>query len=180
MLSRLHAIGLLIGTLMAVAFLAVSAQAETLERRFVAITPPRPAPQFVFQDDQGQPLTLQDLRGHYVLLNIWATWCGPCVREMPSLDRLQAHFDPQNFQVIALAEDHDAVTTVRAFYARHRLKHLPIYVDTTGQVPSVFRVSGLPTTVLIDPQGRVVGRVEGSTDWSTPDALAFLERQTRF
>ncbi len=151
------------------------ASAESFAHIFIPAVPPHPAPAIVFQDTSGHSLSLKDFSGSYVLLNLWATWCGPCVREMPSLSALQARFDPRRFVVIALNEDHDGLSAAPNFYSRYGIKSLFVYAENAGRAPMLFHAPGLPTSYLIDPHGMVIGRVEGATDWNAPDAVSFLE-----
>lgn len=174
MFSRLFAILLLTG------LLAVTpSHAASLREAFIPANPPKPAPPLSFENDKGGAFNLHDFKGRYVLLNLWATWCGPCAHEMPSLDRLYQKLDAKTMAVIALTEDHDGRSVAEAFFTRHNLHHLPIYVDASGQVPSLVHARGMPTTILIDPNGFELGRVEGETDWSTPEALSFLQEKIR-
>jgi len=150
------------------------AHAELLAKRFVNTDPPQQLPMITFEDAQGRVIDLNDFKGQFVLLNLWATWCGPCVHEMPALDLLSAHFSPSLLRVIALTEDHDGLVAARSFYKRHELKNLAIFIDPTGHVPSALHSPGIPITVLINPNGLEVGRVEGEADWAAPEAIAFL------
>lgn len=163
-------------------FLAVIApsttRADALPSQYVPITPIA-VPPFVFKDAHGQTVTVQDFRGRYVLLNIWATWCAPCVEEMPSLNRLQAHFPVSKLQIVALNEDHDGAVLARAFYTQHSLRYLDVFVDEAGRAPALFSLHGLPTTFLIDPRGNVIGMAEGNVEWDTPDSIAFLEKRVQ-
>ena len=140
------------------------------------IDPPQPVPALVFEDADKQQHTLADYRGKFVLLNVWATWCAPCVKEMPSLEALARLFDPRKFAVLPLSEDR-ADSAATAFYHTHALTHLPIAVDAAGIAPSALRLHGLPTSILIDPQGREVAIIEGDADWAAPDAVAFLRHK---
>jgi thiol-disulfide isomerase/thioredoxin len=158
--------------------LAVAARAEGLSNHVQRIDPPQKMPPLVFEDAHGAQHSLGDYRGKFVLLNIWATWCVPCVSEMPSLDALQRSADPARLAVIPLSEDRgDSV--VGAFYKTHKITHLPIAVDHAGIAPSALKLRGLPTTLLIDPQGREVARIEGDEDWNSADAAYFLKSQMR-
>ena len=139
------------------------------------ISPPQKAPPLVFEDARQVQHTLSDYRGRFVLLNLWATWCTPCVKEMPSLDALQKDMGVQ-LAVLPVSEDRGD-TAVSAFYARHGLTQLPVAVDAAGIAPSAFQTKGLPTTFLIDPQGQEVARFEGTVAWDSPEVLAFLRAQ---
>jgi thiol-disulfide isomerase/thioredoxin len=114
-----------------------------------------------------------------VLLSIWATWCTPCVKEMPSLDGLQAKFGADRLIVLPIIEDREGLTAARTFYDRHQLTHLPVLADTAGHAPAALHVRGLPTTLLLGPDGRELARVEGGADWLSPEAVAFLQAQMK-
>ena len=162
-----------------IAFVCMSqARAEGLSDHVKRIDPPRKMPSLVFEDGDRQQHTLADYRGKFVLLNIWATWCVPCVSEMPSLDALQKTFDPAKLVVIPLSEDRGD-STVNAFYARHKITHLPVAVDHAGTAPSALKLNGLPTTLLIDPQGNEIARIEGDEKWDADASMTFLRAQTR-
>lgn len=136
--------------------------------------PPVPIPAVAFTDGDGKPLNLADKRGKVVLLNIWATWCPPCVREMPSLDRLQARFGGSDFEVVAVSEDRGGAAIVSAFYKRLGLTSLAQYLDPDSSVSRAFNVLGLPTTILIDRDGNEVGRVAGPVEWDSDAAGALV------
>lgn len=137
---------------------------------------PTPVPPFVFVDEQGGQHALADYRGKYVLLNIWATWCAPCIREMPALDTLQPQFDARGFVILPVAEER-APFLVSAFYQRYALRNLPVMVDRAGVAPQRFGLRGLPVSILIDPQGNEVARIEGDADWASAEAVAFLDSE---
>ena len=143
---------------------------------FTPIDPPRPASDLAFEDGAGRRLTLADFRGRVVLLNFWATWCGPCVVEMPSLDRLQARLGGADFTVVALSQDRGGAEVVAPFYRRLGLAGLGVYLDPLNRVARAFAVQGLPTTIILDRQGRAVGALEGPAEWDSPEAMALVER----
>jgi thiol-disulfide isomerase/thioredoxin len=143
---------------------------------FTVIDPAQPAPQTAFTDESGRSLTLADFRGRAVLLNLWATWCAPCVEEMPALDRLQARLGGPDFAVVALSQDRQGAAVVKPFFADKALTHLTVYLDPKGALGSDLAVRGLPTSVLIDRQGRIVGRLEGPAAWDSPAGLALMQR----
>jgi len=118
-----------------------------------------------FVDGDGRRMSLADFRGKQVLLNIWATWCGPCREEMPTLDRLQTRLGGPDFEVVALSIDHESVDVVREFYAELGLQALRIYVDRSTMAPVNLNVLGVPTTLLLDRNGRELGRYMGPADW---------------
>lgn len=134
----------------------------------------REVPRIEFKDAQGRPLTLEDFRGKLVLLNIWATWCGPCREEMPSLDRLQTQLGGESFQVVALSIDQAGVHVVKDFYKKVQVTNLNIYLDETGLAGSKLGSAGVPVTLLIDLEGREVGRLVGATKWDSDEMVRFL------
>lgn len=142
------------------------------------VNPAQGVPHLVFEDATGGQHRLSDYRGSYILLNIWATWCGPCKKEMPSLERLQKIFDPQKLRVLALSEDRSADAVV-GFYKTDAITHLLIAVDHAGIAPSTLHLRGLPTSLLIDPQGKEIARIEGEADWSSPEVTDYLRATMR-
>lgn len=126
-----------------------------------------------YTDDEGRLRGLDEFRGRGLVLNFWATWCAPCVREMPSLDRLQAE-SPGGIVVLAVSEDRGGVPVVEAFYRKNRISDLAVAVDTGLEAARGLGVRGLPTTLLIDPAGREIGRLAGAAEWDSPEAVAFI------
>ena len=149
---------------------------EPSEFPFDLLDPPRPLPELRFVDGEGRPLTLADFRGKVILLNLWATWCIPCIAEMPTLDRLQAKLGGPDFQVIVLAIDIGGLPLVEKFYRALKLKALGIYVDKTARARVALGVAGIPTTLLIDRQGREIGRLAGPAEWDNPEAIKAIRR----
>jgi thiol-disulfide isomerase/thioredoxin len=135
---------------------------------------PRPVPATRFQDASGRQLTLADFKGRVVLLNIWATWCSPCRKEMPTLDRLQAALGGPSFEVVALSIDRDGVGVVRSFYDEIHVQSLAVYIDPSTEVMQTLSIIGVPTTMLIDASGREVWRRLGPETWDAPDMVAIL------
>ena len=130
-----------------------------------------------FEDEAGIAHKLSDFQGRYVLLNVWATWCRPCIKEMPSLNALQAKLDPKKIALIALAEDRMGKTVVPAFYKRHELQNLKPYLDVDGSALTQLKLRGLPTTLLFNPEGIEIGRIEDGVDWIHPTTVSFLEER---
>jgi thiol-disulfide isomerase/thioredoxin len=127
-------------------------------------------------DGEGRSLTLADFRGRIVLLNLWATWCTPCREEMPTLDRLQARLGGTDFEVVALSIDHDGIAAVRKFYQEIGIKHLRIYNDPTTDATARLGVIGIPATLLIDREGREVGRALGPAEWDAPEVVETVRK----
>lgn len=137
---------------------------------------PRPVPLVDFVDGDGKPMTLADFGGRVVLLNIWATWCVPCRKEMPTLDRLEQQMGGPGFQVVPLSIDRQGRDVVEKFYREVGIKVLGIYVDPSGKDASSLGVVGLPTTLLIDRTGHEIGRKIGPDDWDSPETVALIRR----
>lgn len=133
-----------------------------------------PLPEIAFSDETGERLTLDRWRGRIILLNIWATWCGPCRKEMPTLDRLQALLGGDRFSVVALSIDRAGPGPVRRFYDEIGIKHLPIFIDQEGDAAASLGIPGLPATLLLDRDGREIGRLLGPAEWDSPEMIAFL------
>lgn len=144
---------------------------------FILHEAPRDLPELKFRDGEGRARTLGEFRGKVVLLNLWATWCAPCRREMPTLDRLQAELGSAEFEVIALSIDRVGAEVVRRFYGEVGIKHLALYIDSSGKALRVLGVLGLPATLLIARDGRELGRLIGPAEWDTPEMLSFLRQQ---
>ncbi|MBS0527471.1 MAG: TlpA family protein disulfide reductase [Proteobacteria bacterium] len=143
--------------------------------RFTLAKEPKPLPDLAFTDANDKPVTLADYKGKTVLLNFWATWCAPCVKEMPSLDKLQAEMGKDKFVVLPLSLDGPSKPKVAPFYADKKLSNLGIYFDKGKKVLGALDISVLPTSVLVDAQGREIGRMQGDADWDKPEALALMK-----
>ena len=127
-----------------------------------------------FVDGEGVTKSLSDWRGKVVLLNIWATWCVPCRDEMPMLDRLEAELGGKDFQVVAVNADRGGGDKPKAFLAETGATHLALYTDPSGKLFSKIKAVGMPTTLLIDREGREIGRLVGPADWNSPEAQALI------
>ena len=135
---------------------------------------PRALPALHFEDGVGHPLSLDDFRGRPVVLNIWATWCVPCRREMPALGRLQAEFDKSGLLVLPLSIDRRGAPAVRQFYRDLGLAGLGVYIDRSGAAAGDLGAIGLPTTLLIDRDGREIGRKIGPAEWDSAQIAALI------
>lgn len=165
---------------LAVAFSAVllaaslPAAAAEAPQNFALIDTPTSVPEITFADAVGQPKTLADYSGKVVLLNIWATWCAPCRKEMPTLDRLQAKLGGPGFEVVALSMDRKGPDAVKKFYAETGVTHLALNIDTSAKAMFTLGAVGLPMTLLIDRQGKEIGRLIGPAEWDAPDMVDFI------
>ena len=121
--------------------------------------------------DGSKSLTLDSFRGRGVVLNFWATWCGPCVTEMPSLDRLATKLDMKKFVVVAVSQDNGGPSQVKPFLEKLKIKNITILYDPSQGGLRDFGIRGLPTTLLISAEGRVVARLEGSVEWDSSEMI---------
>jgi thiol-disulfide isomerase/thioredoxin len=141
------------------------------------LTNGRPAaPEIGFVDAMGKPLRLADFRGRYVLVNLWATWCGPCINELPELARLQKELPQDRITVVPVdvLEKLDA-EKLGAFLNMHQADGLPVYIDQDRATQRGFIANELPLTVLIDAEGREVARAAGGQKWDDPASAAYLK-----
>lgn len=138
---------------------------------------PKRIPELRFVNGEGQEMSLEDFQGKTVLLNIWATWCVPCRKEMPALDRLQANLGGPDFEVVPLSIDRAGLPAVEAFYQELDLESLGIYVDQSASAAYELGAVGLPTTLLVNPEGQELGRLVGPAEWDSPEMVALLRQQ---
>ncbi len=141
---------------------------------FARSATPQPLPDIRFEDQAGRELSLADFRGKVVLLNIWATWCPPCRKEMPTLDRLQAKLGGPDFEVVALSIDEKGAPAVRDFFREIGAHALKLYVDPSMHAADALHAPGIPTTLLIDRAGRQIGQHVGPAEWDSAPSLNFL------
>ncbi len=143
-------------------------------QQFTLNTPPLPVPETRFLDPSGKEVTLADFKGRVVLVNFWATWCAPCIRELPSLDRLQADMGGKDFTVLTINEDRTGAEVAKPFLEKHGWKNLPVNVDRRLALSRALGVHGMPTTFLIDRDGRIVGSLAGAAEWDSKEAKALI------
>lgn len=149
---------------------------RTGEMRKFSVSVERPPVAGVeFEGPDGQPMTLSAFRGQVVLVNLWATWCIPCRAEMPALDRLQGLRGSKDFAVVAIAQDRGGRAKVEKFLSDTNAGQLKPYLDTTMKSGRAWGAIGLPTSILIDRQGREIGRLIGEAVWDGPEALALID-----
>lgn len=129
-----------------------------------------------FVDGEGNEVRLADFAGKVVVLNLWATWCPPCRTEMPSLDRLAGAMAGADLEVVALSTDRGGPERIRKFFDEIGVEHLDVYQDARMQLAREAGAVGLPVTLLLDRQGREVGRVTGDAEWDSPEAKALIGR----
>jgi peroxiredoxin len=131
------------------------------------------APNFTLPDLNGKMVSLADHAGQVVLLNIWATWCPPCIAEMPSMEKLHQELKNENFKLLAVSIDSNGAKAVASFMAHYKLT-FDVLTDTQGSIKSLYRTTGIPETFIIDKNGMIVESVMGSRDWATSEAIQFF------
>jgi len=168
-------IGLFAALLMLTAESFATGQDAT--KTFVMHPAPKPLAAISFASGQGQPRSLSDFKGKIVVLNIWATWCVPCRKEMPALDRLQAALGGPGFEIVPVSIDRGGLDIVNKFYGEIGMSHLGKYVDTSGQVVRSLNAVGVPTTLIVDRAGNEIGRVVGPAEWDAPEVVELLKSE---
>jgi peroxiredoxin len=137
----------------------------------------RSAPEFSVQDLEGRPLSLSALKGKVILLNLWATWCGICQQEMPSLDRLYSQLkNREDFAMMAVCIDDEGDPSKVAALVEQGGYHFPVMIDPSGKLGDTYGLHGVPTSYIIDHSGRIVWSVAGGFDWSSPGVIQALEK----
>jgi thiol-disulfide isomerase/thioredoxin len=135
-------------------------------------------PEISFTNAEGRAHTLADFAGRGLVINLWATWCPPCVAEMPALDRLAAALERENIVVLPLSSDRGGLAVVQPFYERVGLRRLGIWLDARGAATRALGARGLPTTLIVDRGGRERARLEGDAAWDAPEFIAAIRRLT--
>lgn len=139
---------------------------------------PTPAPELAFNGPDGAPITLAAFRGRTVLVNLWATWCPPCLHEMPSLDTLQGELGGPDFSVVAINIDTRHLDKPKHWLAKKKITRLAYYADPQAGVFQAMRaarkVEGMPVSMLVDPQGCELALLQGPADWASADAKALI------
>lgn len=158
---------------------AVSATPAKLNTGHMTAFVYKPSPEALaelpFQDGDGKPLKLADWKGKAVLLNLWATWCGPCRKEMPALDKLQKDLGSDKFEVVALSVDRNGTEVAKKFLAEIKVEALRFYIDPTSRATSTLKAVGMPTTILIGADGLEIGRLVGPAEWDSDDAKKLIK-----
>ena len=144
---------------------------------FVKKAVPEALADVTFEGPGGQRVKLGDFKGKTILLNLWATWCSPCRKEMPALDRLQKALGSDTFEVVALAVDRAGAAAAKKFLDEIKVESLKLYVDPTAKAGTALKALGLPTTILIDKEGREVGRMAGPAEWDDEASKALIRAQ---
>ena len=143
-------------------------------RKLTVREAPRPLPKTVFKTNDGKTLNFEDLQGKTILVNIWATWCAPCIKEMPSLDNLQSLRGGEDFQVVTISIDRTPADPAK-FFNENGIENLEPYHDETFGISGELRLLGFPTTVIYNPKGREIAFFEGDAVWDSEEALALID-----
>jgi thiol-disulfide isomerase/thioredoxin len=142
---------------------------------FLVRKSPLVLPDFTFVGPDGAEKSQADLKGRVVLLNIWATWCVPCREEMPQLNALQSDLGGADFEVVAINIDKGGPEKARKFLEETKARDLALYTDPSGKLFSKLKAVGMPTTLLLDPDGKEIGRLVGPADWASAEAKRLIE-----
>jgi len=137
-----------------------------------------PAPDVAFEDPDGESASLADFRGKPLLLNLWATWCAPCIKELPTLDALAAR-ERGALQVVTLSQDMEGREKVETFLAARKLPNVEPWLDSEMKVMTALGVPILPTTILYDAEGKEVWRFTGDEDWTSADVAKLIAEAQR-
>lgn len=135
---------------------------------------PIAAPLVAFLDPDGNTIKLDAFMNRIVVLNFWATWCAPCIKELPSLDRLQASLDPDQARVVLVTIDRKGTEVAQPFLKDLGIKNLTTYADLQAELAQSLGAIGLPMTVILDREGRVRGQLQGDADWDSDAAKALV------
>jgi peroxiredoxin len=134
-----------------------------------------PAPNFTLQGLDGRMVSLSDYKGKVVFLNIWATWCPPCITETPSIDKLHKIFEDEDFALLAVSIDEGGKKVVENFMKKKKLS-FPVLLDPEGSVARLYRTTGVPESFIIRKDGTVDSKVEGAIDWTSPKVIKYFQK----
>ncbi len=148
---------------------------EGIMQNFIALDEPVAAPLTPLVSKDEGPITLDRFQGKFIVLNFWATWCGPCLRELPSLNRLNAQLAGDDFAVVLISQDRGGFKQTDRFLKKLEVDIPANFVDEKLKYSRAIGVRSLPTTILIGPDGKEVGRLVGSAEWDEPEAIALIE-----
>jgi thiol-disulfide isomerase/thioredoxin len=144
-------------------------------RKLVFLDTPKPLPEAALVDLTDAPRGLEEWRGRWVVVNFWATWCAPCRKEMPALDRLSGMLGPDGAAVVTVATGRNAVPAIERFFEEIGVANLPALRDPKSGLARSMGIFGLPVTVIVNPEGEEVARLIGDAHWDAPEAVAVLK-----
>lgn len=132
-------------------------------------------PDGYFLAETGDTVTLNSLRGKILILHFWATWCGPCLKELPALSRLSKSLSPDRYQIVEISADAGGSSRIRQFLDQHSLSDITAASDPSGRLRRQLAVRGLPTTFVADQNGALLWKAEGAQDWDSPNVIQFFD-----
>ena len=135
----------------------------------------QPVADFVLPDLQGRQVQLSSLHGKVVFINVWATWCQPCIDEMPTIQRLYEQMQARGLEILTVSLDPLGAQIVKPFMHRYDLS-FPVLLDTKSQVEKLYGTTGVPESFIVDKNGRLVEKIIGPRDWSDPQTIALFQR----
>ena len=160
-------------TISLIVFSLFTTDSNTESEKQKALEIGQPAPNFTFPDLNGEMVSLSDYKGKAVLVNIWATWCPPCVDEMPSMEKLYRKFKGENFEILAVSIDTKGLKVVAPFMKRYKLT-FPALMDPEGIIKTKYRTTGVPESFIINKDGILIQKVIGPLDWVNPEVFGFF------
>ena len=137
---------------------------------------PKLIPQIPFLDLDGNSVIAEDFIGSTLVINFWATWCAPCIEEMPTLEALQLDVEGKNIKIIPISQDRTGNAAVRSFIEKNFWNNLSFFISQDNSLVRALNIRGLPTTIIVGTDGKEIGRLEGITDWASNDIKEFLLR----
>ncbi|MEJ8562859.1 TlpA disulfide reductase family protein [Yoonia sp. GPGPB17] len=153
---------------------AAEAMREGDMRKLIFHSAPMESSGVTFMGEDGQEMTLADYQGKHIVLNFWATWCAPCRHEMPHLSALQDAMGGDDMEVVTIATGRNPLPGMQRFLAEIEVDNLPLHTDARQNLARSLGVLGLPVTIIIDPEGNEIGRMQGDADWSGENAMSIL------
>lgn len=160
-------------------FMSLNVQADGKEEDLyskigiIPIKGDKKAPDFSLQDLNGKRFSLNQFKGKVIFINFWATWCGPCKEEMPSMEVLHQQFKGKNFVLLAVSVDYGGQQLVKEFINKYQYT-FPVLIDPKCKTFDLFKIKGIPATFLIDKKGRMVGKATGPRDWKSPEVASLI------
>ena len=167
---------LIIALILLLSLPAYSQESNLLSKiRIQSIVDKKKTPDFCLEGLNGEKVQLKTLKGKIIFLNFWATWCGPCKEEMPSIEALYQQCKERNFTLLTVSLDYGAPDTVRKFIEKHRY-HFPVLLDPANKTLDLFEVNKIPATLIIDKNGKMIGRAIGPRNWSSPEVFSLIDQ----
>ena len=155
----------------------LEAYSEGSLKKLTSLENPPVQPSMVFKDPDGTEMQLSDYKGKTIIVNTWATWCAPCIAEMPMLDELQAKKGSANFEVVTISLDRTPEEAAQ-WFKENGIENLPLWHDSTYGVSGKLSLPGLPTSIFYNRGSREIVRIPGEVDWTSEEALALVDYLT--